>query len=393
MRSSHFAVVTVALACAACGSSGSNGAHGSGDGGPQTAVEGGAAGDDAGGDAGAGACDGAAPPSDGQSPPGDDGGSPVTPPPALSIDVSQTSVSGISAGGFMAVQFGVAFSSIVQGIAVFAGGPFGCSQGSLATAETQCTSGSTAPDVTPLIASTKSLASSGAIDATSYLAKERIYLFGGADDQVVNPVVMDAAQSYFEGFIPTSAIQYESRRAATGHTMPTLSYGGSCDSNDSPWIGDCGYDGAGIALAQIYGTLVAASSAPSGKISALAQGDFVTSPASHSLADTGYVYVPASCASGETCRVHVAFHGCDMQATGAVGSEYYLHAGYNVWADTNHIVVLYPQATTSSADPNACWDWWGYDSADYDTQSAPQMAMVRKMISYLAAPGDGGDGG
>lgn len=28
--------------------------------------------------------------------------------------------------------------------------------------------------------------------------------------------------------------------------------------------------------------------------------------------DTGYVYVPTSCQSGEKCKVHVAFHGCQM---------------------------------------------------------------------------------
>src|SRR5579862_7409382 len=59
----------------------------------------------------------------------------AAPLPALTIDLAQTSVSGLSSGAFMAVQFGVAFSSIVVGIGVFAGGPFGCSQGSATTAQ------------------------------------------------------------------------------------------------------------------------------------------------------------------------------------------------------------------------------------------------------------------
>jgi poly(3-hydroxybutyrate) depolymerase len=307
----------------------------------------------------------------------------------LHIDLSQTSVSGISSGAFMAVQFGVAFSSIVKGIGVFAGGPFDCSEGTLSNAENQCGDATSAPDVTSMIAATKSLSTSGAIDDVSNLATMRVFLFSGADDAVVSPPVVDAAQTYFQAFLPAASIQYVSRRAGTAHTMPTLNYGGNCDQTAAPWIGDCNYDGAGAALAQIYGTLTAAASAASGTVTTLAQADFVADPASHSLDSNAYVYVPASCAAGETCRVHVAFHGCEMQASGVIGSAYYLHAGYNEWADTNHIVVLYPQLITTSANPYACWDFWGYDSAQFDTKSAPQMAVTRAMVGFLAgAAGD-----
>ena len=39
------------------------------------------------------------------------------------VDASQTSVSGLSSGGYMAVQFEVAFSSLVRGAGIIAGGP------------------------------------------------------------------------------------------------------------------------------------------------------------------------------------------------------------------------------------------------------------------------------
>lgn len=51
--------------------------------------------------------------------------------PALNIDITQTSVSGLSSGGFMAVQIGVAYSSIIKGVGVVAGGPYYCSQDSV----------------------------------------------------------------------------------------------------------------------------------------------------------------------------------------------------------------------------------------------------------------------
>jgi hypothetical protein len=291
----------------------------------------------------------------------------------------------------MAVQFHVAFSSTVQGAAVFAGGPFDCAQGSVTGALTTCANPATTPDVAPLVATTMQWASEGSIDDVSNLSRGRVFLFGGADDMTVHPEVMDALDAYYAAFLGASAIQYESRRPGTGHTMPTVDHGNACDLSVSPWIGSCSYDGAGKALAQIYGTLVPPSSTTGGTIVELSQASFIADPASHSLGDTAYVYVPASCAAGETCRIHVAFHGCLQEATGPVGSEFYTSAGYNPWADTNHFVVVYPQTIATPTNPEACWDWWGYDSPDYAKKTGPQMAMVRAMIGSLASSvGDGG---
>ena len=101
--------------------------------------------------------------------------------------------------------------------------------------------------------------------------------------------------------------------------------------------------------------------------------------------------MPASCASGAPCRIHVSFHGCEQNAA-LVNDAYYGHAGYNEWADTNNIIVLYPQATSSNGNDYECWDFWGYDGASYDTRSGTQLAAVRAMVDWLAAGGatDGG---
>lgn len=303
------------------------------------------------------------------------------------VDITQTSTSGLSSGGFMAVQFHVAYSSIMKGAAVFAGGPFYCAQGSLTNAETQCQYPQSAPDVTPFLNAVAQYAAAGTVDPTSNLTAQHVFLFGGDDDQTVSPYTMDALDTFYKALVDPSNVDYVSRNPGTGHTMPTLTYGVACSETEAPYIGQCNYDGAGTALAQIYGTLTPAAATLGGSFLTLAQGNFIADPASHSLADTGYAYVPASCAAGEPCRIHVAFHGCLQEATGASGNDYYEHAGYNEWADTNHIIVLYPQTavgTGSETNPNACWDWWGYDSADYANQNGPQMRMVRAMIAYLA---------
>jgi hypothetical protein len=45
---------------------------------------------------------------------------------AYNAAIGDSSISGISSGAFMAVQFGFAWSSIIRGVGVVAGGPFYC---------------------------------------------------------------------------------------------------------------------------------------------------------------------------------------------------------------------------------------------------------------------------
>ena len=59
--------------------------------------------------------------------------------PALNIDTTQTTVSGLSSGGFMAVQLHVAYSATFKkGAGVVAGGPFYCAEGSVINATGRC---------------------------------------------------------------------------------------------------------------------------------------------------------------------------------------------------------------------------------------------------------------
>ncbi len=111
-----------------------------------------------------------------------------------------------------------------------------------------------------------------------------------------------------------------------------------------------------------------------------------------SLADTGFVYVPAVCRddaqAAAACRLHVAFHGC-QQYTALIDDDFYWGAAYNPlpWAKPNRIVVLYPQTTARqraldptglTANPNGCWDWWGCaGDLDYSRQDGKQNRCRR----------------
>ena len=58
-------------------------------------------------------------------------------------------------------------------------------------------------------------------------------------------------------------------------------------------------------------------------------------------------------------------------------------AGYNRWAASNHIVVLYPQTKASAENPNRCWDFWGYSGSNYYTRNGQQMRAVKFMVDRL----------
>lgn len=47
-----------------------------------------------------------------------------------------------------------------------------------------------------------------------------------------------------------------------------------------------------------------------------------------------------------------------------------MHTGYNGYAESNNIVVLYPQVKKDilKENPNACFDWWGYADRDFATK-------------------------
>jgi poly(3-hydroxybutyrate) depolymerase len=85
----------------------------------------------------------------------------------------------------------------------------------------------------------------------------------------------------------------------------------------------------------------------------------------------------------------VAFHGC-KQGASFVNDAFVQQAGYLAAADAGRIVVLFPQAEPSfqPLNPNGCWDWWGYSSAEYATQAGPQIAAVKAMVDDLMGSGE-----
>ena len=310
----------------------------------------------------------------------------AVPLPALKTDPNEISVSGLSSGGFMAVQLHVAFSATFKrGAGVVAGGPFHCAEGSIANATGRCMTHSSSIPVASLVSTTNSWASNALIDPVAHLNTSKVYLFSGTSDNTVVPAVMNDLKTYYASFVPAANTVYKNT-IGSGHAMITDDFGAACSTTASPYINNCGFDLAGELLKHLHGPLNARNNSTlGGTFTEFDQTPFVTG---HGMATAGWVYVPQACAGGAaTCRVHVALHGC-KQNVATIGDKFVRNTGYNRWADTNQMIVLYPQ--TSTAATNSCWDWWGYDSANYAKKSGPQMAAIKAMLTKLGSGSGGG---
>ena len=324
----------------------------------------------------------------------------ASPLPALNIDKTQTTVSGLSSGGFMANQLGYAYSGTFKGIGVFAGGPYMCAGHSNYTA---CMYNATiSGGMLSTMQADINNWSGTSIDSKTNVANQKIYLFVGNSDSTVGPNPMNAVQTqYANNGVAAANLDYV-KRASTAHVFPTdfdSAGNNACGSTASPYIANCGYDGAKAALTKFYGALAARNDAPAAaNYIEFDQTAFTTNPG---MAATGWVYVPASCAGGASCKLHVALHGC-VQNYATIGDKFVKSTGYTRWADTNHIVVLFPQtkvdntsrstaASGSLANPNGCWDWIGWYGTNFAQRAGTQAAAIKAMVDRVSS-GSGGGG-
>jgi poly(3-hydroxybutyrate) depolymerase len=317
--------------------------------------------------------------------------------PELGTDLNATSISGLSSGAFMAVQIEVAHSTQIVGAGIVAGGPYACAESEASRlvpfwpsavlqnaqqALNECmktTSGT--PDPEALTKRAEELAKDGAIDPLAGLADDNVYLFSGNEDQTVTRPVVEAAAAFLkDAGVKAGNLTLVEKEG--GHAFITEQGGAACGITATPYVSDCDYDQAKAILAWIYGPLTGPSAEPKGRFIVFDQQPF--SEPGDGFADEGMVYVPPSCTEKPGCRVHIALHGCE-QSRETVGDDFIKESGYAEIADTNRLVILFPQAKAiTGINPQGCWDWWGYTGLDYLGKDAPQIAAIWAMVEQLA---------
>jgi hypothetical protein len=333
-------------------------------------------------------------------------------------DQTAVTVSGLSSGGFFAHQFHIAFSSLVKGVGIVAGGPYGCVEDipnpwwpfrtvpldRVSAAVVACTHyygdryyglRPSPPAAEGSLRLVREAANQGLIDNPSNLAKSRVWLFHGKSDGIIPLPVMETLRRLYSRLeVREPNLQFDQNHtgSAANHGMPVSRFAGEskfpvrdCGQHVPPFVIQCGYEAAEMLLRHLYpDDFKPASDDPhrDGSLVAFDQSEFFNAAdESVSLHGVGYLYVPASCAA-EQCRLHVAFHGCN-QNVDSVYDDFIRDAGYDRWAASNRIVVLYPQTKASAGNPNRCWDFWGYSGSKYYTRNGPQMRAVKAMIDRL----------
>ncbi len=310
--------------------------------------------------------------------------------PALGANRANVSVSGLSSGGFMAVQYSVAWSSEVMGVGVVAGGLYNCGSvfraaGAIPFCMQQAWSAASSWQAAT------GFARDAMIDPAANIARQRVYLFGGARDGVVVPAVMRSVFDFYTlAKVPKPALRYVDTLPAS-HAFVSATVGGPCEETAASYVVQCQdhgrpYDQPHAILNHIYrlraGPAAILSAAP------VPFDQRLYNSRRAMLADTGYVFVPQACrGSRGGCAVHVVFHGC-VQSADSLGSDLiYAQLGYNRWADSNRIIMLYPQVNKSSilaGNPLGCWDWWGYSEPfGFQLRHGLQIDSVRRMVARL----------
>ena len=341
--------------------------------------------------------------------------------PSFSVEPNQHSISGLSSGAFMTVQLHLAHSSQFVGAGIIAGGPYRCVESlrdiSLVVEDsyelnalTICMSPltkATGPNAGTLAERAKHTPH---IDPIENLATHRLYIFTGTEDSVVSPIVVKATLDFYKILgVPNQNIKFVDNIPA-GHAIITQNPDDSpLNANRPPYINQGDFIQSHDILNQIYPGLKPAAQHASGTLIRFDQSEFLpekTGPYA-SMGQFGYAYIPEAVSQGATARaVHIALHGCkqgasyvnfargqpDITGQPPFGNRYITTTGYNEIAESNNIIVLYPQATGADDDdvqnPDGCWDWWGYTSSnagkpDYYSKNAIQIRAIHGMLQRL----------
>lgn len=358
---------------------------------------------------------------------------------------SDVTISGMSSGAAMAVQYAVAHSSSIAGVGTVAGPGWGCADGSLSRALNDCLCGRHAPRAKTDAA--RRMARSGKIDSLvsgKPQALKRSYVFHSPADMTVvkqsGQANVDFLKAFIGGDITVDWGNHVDGSDQAGHGI-IAPYSGNepCqfNGNEKTYIRRCGAeDNAGKMFLALHEPGSALD--PGKRVNNIPDSEIWQFDQSHliehvkasgsrvapdeawfwwwpyrssrrqnfDMAEKGYIYVPPSCrSSGSSCRVHIALHGCKQNVR-----DFATKTGYNNWAEHYKTIIVYPaiepnislpdascqappvdgsvDSLSIEPNPNGCWDWWGYLDTDeqkdrYLTKEAPQILVIERIIAEV----------
>lgn len=302
----------------------------------------------------------------------------------LKIDPQNITISGLSSGGYMAGQYHLAHAEAIRGVGILAAGPYLCAQGSLSRALSACLNKEDETiNLAVLQETIRFYQNKKLLAADEKIKDSQVWIYHGEADSTVGRHAVQKLIEQYQYWFDKEHIQTILNKPS-GHHFPTSNNGSACEVSAPPYIGACDFDAAGVMLTHFYNQLNPPSQLPEGKVYSIDQHKLGGDTAK-GLASKGFLYIPDTCLDGAACQLHLSFHGC-KQNVNTIGMDYIEQTGFNRWADTNRLVVLYPQTTNSYAlpfNPHGCWDWWGYTDADYATRNGQQIRAVHSIVKAL----------
>lgn len=317
---------------------------------------------------------------------------------ALSLGASpkDLTVSGVSSGAAMALQFAFANSASVMGVGSIAGPGWGCAQSHVSRAIYDCMCG--VHEIEPEIERLLNLSAKKSVDKLNRgkpRALKKAYVFHSPSDKTVVSQSASASIEFLETFLGEKAVIREwgdeahgTANARHGIISPDGQDQCSIQPGKPTYVLNCGAeDNAGKVLHALYGApgtnydpslrgktpplngneqlptwtlrtfnqkaiVEEVQKAFSDEI--IASDDYkfeltwmglIPVPTktkrreNFDMADKGYFYVPPNCKGNDAknCRIHVALHGCKQDA-----NVFARTAGYNNWAELYRLIVVYP---------------------------------------------------
>ncbi|MDY6991708.1 MAG: poly(3-hydroxybutyrate) depolymerase, partial [Pseudomonadota bacterium] len=180
--------------------------------------------------------------------------------PGYGVDLTQTSVSGLSSGGFMAMQLHVAYSDKIMGAGIIAGGPYYCAGAYqfntfISNALTLCMNPIGAgPPSKKLFNKAQTFAKQGLIADLDDLKDDNIYLFSGTEDNTVKTKVVDKTYEFYKwAGVAETQIKYV-KDVPAGHAIITHHEDDNpCSHTGKPFINDCDFFQSHRILKHLYG--------------------------------------------------------------------------------------------------------------------------------------------
>eukprot|EP00055_Hartaetosiga_balthica_P013341 m.68078 g.68078 ORF g.68078 m.68078 type:complete len:364 (+) comp8234_c0_seq1:87-1178(+) len=313
--------------------------------------------------------------------------------PLLNINKDTLSLSGISAGGAMAIQLHVSHSKVFQSMAAFAGPPYYCANANVDVALTSCMKDPALISLADLIAATTFAASALSIDNPINMRGDKIWLFTGQKDSVVVSGVMAKTLKYYENYVRNSSdIMFINSYPAEHAWITTNAIAKDCGYLGEPFLNDCGFDAAYSLLSHnLPFEIKGKGTFNESNLYQFSQTIYIIDrlPSDISFNQVGYAYIPKQCLAESTqCHLHVSLHGCE-QDMDTIGTAFVSDTGLNEYAETNNLVILYPQVIRSPDipyNPKGCFDWWGYTGVDYASQPGLQQQAIMRMIEAITGP-------